>query len=111
MVVVLATRKLSHGMELVVVPVTTKPPRRGAAAVEMPQRVLQHLGLGEERCWIVADEVNRFTWPGPDIRPVRREGRSSPFYGKIPAKLFEQVRAELAKAAGAGRLRPTNRTE
>ena len=109
-VVVLATQKRSHGTEVVVVPVTTKEPRSGSAsaAVEMPERVRRHLGLGDERCWIIAEEVNLFTWPGPDIRPVRRVGEPSPFYGKIPARLFEQVRAKLTEAAG--RLKVTKRT-
>lgn len=108
-VVVLATRREEHGTEILVAPVTTKPPRYGTTAVEMPERVRRHLGLGADRCWIVADEVNRFTWPGPDIRPVRREGEQSPFYGKIPAKLFEQLQAKLAEAAG--RVQVTKRTE
>jgi mRNA-degrading endonuclease toxin of MazEF toxin-antitoxin module len=108
-VVVLATRRQAHRTEILVAPVTTKPPRQGTAAVEMPERVRRHLGLGDERCWIVADEVNRFTWPGPDIRPIRAASDTSPFYGKIPGKLFEQVRANLAETAG--RLKVITRTE
>ena len=106
---VLATQKRSHGTEVVVVPVTTKQPASASAAVEMPERVRRHLGLGAERCWIVADEVNLFTWPGPDLRPVRRDGEVSPFYGKIPGKLLEQVRAKLANAGR--RVGVTRRTE
>lgn len=109
--VVLATRKQEHGTEIVVAPVTTKPPRQGTAAVEMPERVRRHLGLGNERCSIVVDEVNRFTWPGPDIRAVRRQGEPSPFYGKIPAKLFEQVREAMERVVKATRLQITKRTE
>jgi hypothetical protein len=92
----------------VVVPVTTKQPRPGTATVEIPPRVREHLGLGYEPSWIVADEVNRFTWPGPDIRPMRREGEVSPFCGKIPAKLFEQVRNAIAAVR---QLKVTKRTE
>jgi len=110
-VVVLATRKREHGTEILVVPVTTRPPRAGTAAIEMPPRVRAHLGLGDERCWIVCDELNRFTWLGPDIRPVRGKAKISPFYGKIPGKLLEQVRGTLAAAAGANRLKVTQRTD
>src|SRR5437868_9227732 len=70
-VVVVAIENRPHGIQLMVVPVTTRPPRAGDAAVEMPERVRRHLGLGAERSWIVADEYNLFTWPGPDIRPPR----------------------------------------
>ncbi len=109
--VVLATQKREHGTELVVVPVTTKPPKPGTAAIEVPPRVRQHLGLGGERCWIIAHEVNRFTWPGADIRPFRRQGEISPFYGKIPARLFDEVRKRLSEAATGGRVQVTKRTD
>jgi hypothetical protein len=77
----------------------------------MPARVRQHLGLGDERCWIVCDELNRFTWPGPDIRPIRRGQDVNPRYGAIPGRLFEQIRQRLDQAAQAGRLKVTKRTE
>ncbi len=109
--VVVAIRKRAHGTELFVVPVTTRPPHGGDAAVEMPARVRQHLGLGGERCWIVANELNRFTWPGPDIRPARGGREIGPFYGKIPGKLLEQVRNRIDQIARAGKLMVTKRTE
>lgn len=77
----------------------------------MPPRVREHLRLGDDRCWIVTDEYNLFTWPGPDIRPIRSGGRIEPRYGSIPGKLFEQVRARIEAAARAGRLKQTERTE
>lgn len=110
-VVVVAIEKREHGTQLLVVPVTTRPPRQGDAAVEMPPRVREHLGLGTDRCWIITDEYNLFTWPGPDIRPIRRGDDIGPRYGSIPAKLFEQVRASIAQAARVGRLKETRRTE
>jgi len=110
-VVILATRQRSHGLEILVAPVTTQAPRPGTTAVEMPQRVRTHLGLGEAPSWIVADELNRFTWPGPDVRPVRATGDLSPFLGKIPGRLYEQVRSKLAEVAAARRLKVTKRTE
>lgn len=111
MVVVIALQKRSYGTELLVVPVTTRPPREGGTTVEMPVRVRQHLGLGDERCWIVADEYNIFTWPGPDIRPILRAGEISPRYGAIPGKLFEQLRSLMEKIARSGGLKGTPRTE
>lgn len=110
-VVVIAIAKRPHGTQLVVVPVTTRPPRDEDSAIEMPARVRHHLGLGDGRCWIVADEYNLFTWPGPHIRPIRRGDGISPSYGFIPGKLLEQVRTRLNEIAGQGRLRATKRTE
>lgn len=79
--------------------------------MEMPARVRQHLGLGEEPCWIVADEYNLFTWPGPDIRPIRRGEDVNPRYGAIPGKLLEQVRGRMVALARTGGLKETRRTE
>jgi hypothetical protein len=110
-VVVVAVQQRAHGTQLLVVPVTTRQPRPGDTHVERPARVREHLGLGEEQCWIVTDEYNLFTWPGPDIRPIRGSNEIDSRYGSIPGKLFEQVRASLEQAARAGRLKATQRTE
>jgi hypothetical protein len=110
-VVVVAIAKRPHGTQLLVVPVTTRPPRDGDTAIEMPARVRQHLGLGDDRCWIIADEYNLFTWPGPDIRPIRQRDSISPSYGFIPGRLFEEVRARLSQLAGKGRLKATRRSD
>lgn len=108
---VVAVEKREHGTQLLVVPVTTRHPGSGDTSVEMPPRVRQHLGLGAERSWIVTDEYNLFTWPGPDVRPIRSGGAIEPRYGSIPAKLFEQVRAKIEQAAKRGQLKETKRTE
>ncbi|MEO7178262.1 MAG: hypothetical protein ABIW83_05415 [Allosphingosinicella sp.] len=108
---VVAIEKREHGTQLLVVPVTTRPPRSDDECIEIPPRVRSHLGLEEERSWIVTDEYNLFTWPGPDIRPVRSGGAIDPRYGSIPAKLFEQVRTKIEAAARAGRLKETKRTQ
>lgn len=109
--VVLATKERAHGLEVIVAPITTGPPQAGAAAVEIPARVRDHLGLSADRSWIVCDELNSFTWPGPDIRPIRAADDASPFYGKIPGRLLEQVRGRLTQVAAARRLKVTKRTE
>ncbi len=48
-------------------------------AVEIPLRVKEHLGLDSERSWVILEEVNIFTWPGFDLRPIK----------KVPAVLFD----------------------
>ncbi len=110
-VVVLATRERSHGLEVIVAPITTHPPQAGATAIEVPIRVRDLLGLGADRSWIVCDELNSFTWPGPDIRPIRAPGDPSPYFGKIPGRLYEEVRGRLAEVARERMLKVTKRTE
>jgi hypothetical protein len=91
--------------KVLVVPMTTSPPGKGQAAIEVPDAVRRQLGLRASRSWIVVSEWNEFSWPGFDIRPVdRRSGEIS--YGALPAGFFRRVRdAIVAVAAG----RPINR--
>lgn len=87
-----------------VAPVTHSEPRRGEG-VEIPPPVKRHLGLDRDQSWIVTTELNRFNWPGPDIRIIA--GGDDPFYGEIPAKLFEEMRSSILEHS----MRITNRTE
>lgn len=103
-VVVLATVQASGGTQLLVAPVTHSPPD----AVEMPANVKRDLGLDRERSWIVITEVDRFMWPGPDVRPM--EG-GSPLYGAIPDWLFVRVRSGIGALAGHGEVKVIPRTE
>lgn len=68
-VIVLAVRSPKEGAPVVTVaPITHTPPAKNGEAIELPPRVKQALGLDDERSWIVLDEVNRFAWPGYNIR-------------------------------------------
>ena len=33
---------------------------------EVPRKLKRHLGLDEEPYWICTDQINEFTWPGPE---------------------------------------------
>jgi len=103
-VVVIARKIVDNRMQLLVAPVTHSEPKDGEA-VEVPPPVKRDLGLDHERSWIITTELNRFNWPGPDIRVVR--GSEDPYYGAIPAKLFERMRSAIL----AHRFRMTKRTE
>lgn len=59
--------------QVAVAPITHSPPHHPSVAVEIPPRVKQHLGLDGERSWVILEEVNIFTWPGFDLRPIRRD--------------------------------------
>lgn len=96
-------------MLILVAPITHAAPGKAADAVEIPANVKKQLGLDRERSWIVVDELNRFIWPGPDVRPV--PGSEAPFYDALPDWLFERVRQALLAHSAAGRLKVTGRTE
>lgn len=107
-VVVLATVKTGDTVQLFVAPITHSAPDRAADAIAMPPNVKRALGLDRERSWIVTTEVNRFIWPGPDVRPL---GGGDPFYGAIPDWLFVQVREAIGGRAERGVMKVTPRTE
>jgi hypothetical protein len=92
-----------------VAPLTHRPPRHPAVAIEVPLAVKRHLGLDAQRSWIICDEVNEFAWPGFDLRPIPgRRGRYD--HGFLPPGLFRQITARIAalKRGGQGLTIPRN---
>ena len=88
---------------MTVAAITHTPPAQDAEAVELPLRVKQALKLDDERSWVVLDEVNQFTWPGYDIRPV--PGTRDRFsYGFIPPKLYDTIIGRILELAAARRV-------
>ena len=63
--------------------------------VEVPERTRNELGLDNEKQWLVANEINRFLWPGFDLRPI--PGTNECVYGMLPKHLFEQIRSRVQK--------------
>ncbi len=106
--VVVARIASSDLTELLVAPVTHSRPTSGEG-VELPQAIKRRLGLDDARSWIVTTEMNRFVWPGPDVRPAPRE--ETPLYGCIPATLYEALRAEIVRNATANKMRLPRRTD
>jgi hypothetical protein len=107
-VVVVARVVSGDRTELMVAPITHGEPRE-TEGVFIPQSVKRHLGLDDEPSWVVLTELNRFVWPGPDIRPVK--GGETPLYGAIPARLFEHIKQGISSQARSGRLQVPKRTE
>lgn len=99
--------------QVAVAPITHSPPHDPSVAVEIPPRVKEHLGLDGERSWVILEEVNIFTWPGFDLRPIRR-GETRIDYGLLPPKFFDRLIEKFkelrsqGKAAGASRDEPAS---
>jgi hypothetical protein len=107
-VIVLSVERESDGTTVVIVlPITHAPPLERAAAVEIPQSVKRHLGLDDERSWIVVAEGNEFLWPGYDLR--KRSASQRYDYGFLPPELFDKVRKALLAWHKKGRHRRTPR--
>jgi hypothetical protein len=86
-----------------VVPITHSPPSHDSA-IELPAAAKRRLGLDAERSWIVTTEVNRFVWPGYDLRPISRDSPDAFAYGYLPVETFAAVKAAVAAALRARRL-------
>jgi uncharacterized protein YifN (PemK superfamily) len=110
-VVVVARTVVNDQLQLLVAPITHSPPPKPDQAVELPQNAKRQLGLDTERSWIVTSELNRFIWPGPDIRLIKSQSGFSPYYGAIPAKLFGEVQERFLALAQQGRIKMVPRTE
>jgi hypothetical protein len=97
--------------KVVVLPITHSPPSDPAQAVEIPAATKRRLGLDADRSWIVLTESNRFTWPGPDLRPVTPGDAASVAYGFLPKALFDDVRAKWLALFKARKTSAVARTE
>lgn len=93
-VVVLAISEEDGERVVTVAPITHVPPRHPKDAIELPMGTKRRLGLDDARSWIIATEMNRFLWPGPDLRSV--PGQPGAFaYGALPRQLMLQLRQRI----------------
>lgn len=93
-VIVLAIEDDAGKTLVTVAPITHSQPTDATSGLEIPTRVKHHLGLDEDRSWVILNEVNRFTWLGYDLRPIAR-GTSKIDYGFLPPLLFDKIKAGI----------------
>jgi hypothetical protein len=109
-VVVLAIRQQNDRIAVTVVPITHRPPDDPARAVELRAPIKHRLRLDDAASWIIADEVNRFFWPGPDLRPVSRHEPDRFDYGFLPEDVFGTLRDRVVALYREGAVRVTPRS-
>ena len=91
-IVVAATQGGDGEITVLVAPITHAPPDEDDS-VPIPASTARALALDEGRHWIRVDELNEFTWPGFDLRPI--PGRGDYAYGMLPKPLFEKLRSAI----------------
>jgi len=96
-------RKTTGEIMVLVAPITHSVPGEGDAAIEIPAAVGRHLGLDEDRSYIVAGEVNSVSWDDPGIVPAVPGVRWS--YGRIPKTLYDRLRAAMIDLAGMRKMK------
>lgn len=85
----LAIERTDDTTLITVLPITHSPPKEPASAIEIPATIKRHLGLDDERSWIVVSEGNEFDWPGYDLRKIPGTDRYD--CGFLPPRFFSSV--------------------
>ena len=105
--IVLATKD----NRVVVAPITHQEPVAGSRAIEIPQQIKKTLGLDHERSWIVTNDVNYFTWPGSDLRPIDRKQPDKIAYGTLPPNFTKQVLVDVREQMQQRQVKTVSRDE
>lgn len=101
--IVVATTDEDGDTRVYVAPITHSKPD-DPHAVEIPRAVKRRLGLDAARSWIVTSELNRFVWPGYDLRPIARDRPDTFAWGFLPVEIFAAVKRGIAANRKGGRL-------
>lgn len=92
-----------------VAPITHSQLTRGSA-VELSAGVKRRLGLDASASWIITRELNRFIWPGYDLRPISRNAPDVFSWGYLPVELLEAVKLQIVAHQRARRLGVVDRS-
>lgn len=93
-----------------VVPITHRKPADDPDALELPRAVKSRLKLDDEPSWIVTSELNRFVWPGYDLRLVARDKPGVFSFGFLPVEVFEAIKKGVARRRKEQRLKVVDRS-
>ena len=77
-----------------------KPPVASETAIEVPRKLKRHLVMDEDTSWIYTDQLNEFTWSGPDLRPAEwlsklPSARDSCIIGALLTNWFALVKRDI----------------
>jgi mRNA-degrading endonuclease toxin of MazEF toxin-antitoxin module len=87
--VIVHSRQNEHReTEVYIAPITRTRPEAPERALQIPQATKARLHLDAQASWIITTEVNRFIWPGPDIRAVPGGAAA---YGLLPARMTRDL--------------------
>ncbi|MFC7333677.1 hypothetical protein [Rhodocista pekingensis] len=95
--IVLSVIGAEGDQRVAIVPITSRQPGEGVPSVEIPQAVLNHLGLPATRSWVILTEVNIDVWPSPDMRPIAGD-RNRFHYGYLPTRMVNRMRDIVVRA-------------
>ncbi|HZZ88566.1 MAG TPA: hypothetical protein VFE13_09565 [Caulobacteraceae bacterium] len=88
---VATSRKPDGTIRVIVAPITHRQPDDSDASTELPNATCRALRLDAGRHWLRFEELNSFSWPGFDLRPIPGRG-GEVAYGMLPQSVFEVLR-------------------
>lgn len=107
--IVVASTDEDGDTKVYVAPITHSRPDTDPHAVELPLAVKRRLGLDDAPSWVVTRELNRFIWPGYDLRPISRDAPEVFSWGFLPVEVFAALKRGIAAHQRERRLRLTPR--
>jgi hypothetical protein len=109
--IVVAHKTVQGDTEILAVPITHSEPDNPAEAIEIPEATRRRLGLSDGgRSWVILSELNRFIWPGPDLRQIQSDQDARYDYGLLPPEFFEQLKQQLLTLTRANHVATVKRT-
>lgn len=96
---------------VMVLPITHTESHNSDDGVEIPLATKKRLGLDGERSWIIISELNKFVWPGPDLRPISRQQTEKYDYGFLPPTFYDEIKEKLLSLHEQRRVSLVKRTE
>lgn len=94
-VIILAVQAIEGRPVVTVVPITHTKPAHDSSGVRLFETVQRQLGLDTEPAWAIVSEVNRFVWPGPDLRPISPDKPDTFAYGFLSRDLLLEIRDRM----------------
>ena len=92
---IIVTTEVDELTRVYVAPITHSPVPDGHG-VEIPAAVKRRLRLDDAPSWIATTELNRFVWPGYDLRPISRSRPDVFSWGFLPVELFSELKRSIA---------------
>lgn len=93
--IVLVSETVGGETVVTVAPITHTPPHDAETAVELPSATKQRMGMDDQPSWVMVNEVNRFIWPGPDLRPILKSNPRRFDYGVLAPNLFKKITSAM----------------
>jgi len=92
---ILAVQEQNGRKYVFVAPITHSAPQSQNESILLTPSTKRRLGLDDDKSWLMCTEINRFEWPGVDLRAAPNNKDRSPVYGPLPAAVSHAAKELL----------------